>query len=125
MEQRKVIDDTTERLTGSKAYQEQLKAASAELDGGMGIRNSPGSGLNGWDFDSDDEDAVAMAWIGPTKQIGLGWKPSEGGFRDKGRQKKAPPTTGDEDMSNLVVKVRDALTNMATSMATFLQDQGS
>ena len=138
-EYRKLVGEATEQLTGSKVYQEQLKAAASEVGKDSSDRTSttgtPESGVqvNGWNFDSNEEDAAVDARKRVSqKSMMAGLKPKVGDKTGSGSARlfggglsqKAPVPMGGEDISNLAVEVRDALNNMAVSMASLLKVQG-
>ena len=137
-EYRKLVDEATAQLTGSKTYQAQIQAAAAELGETGGNQNShngtPESGVlvDGWDFDSDGEEAAAGARRSArlSKKSVANLKPVDKEETEvpvparKGGRQKAPPTVPGEDMTTqLAMEVRDALNTMTASMAMLLQDR--
>jgi len=138
---KKLMDEATEELTGSRAYQMQLQATLAELGEPGGTPNSltgtPDSGVQveGWDFDSDEEEATAGARRS-TRHLGkdrASLKPVEDRgtpkpTRKEHRKKASPSDPGADNMSHrLAVEVRNAITTMTASMASMvslLEDNG-
>ena len=143
VEYKKLVNEATEQLTGSRTYREQLQAAEAELEeGGNGHDSSNGTpesgvhvNIDGWNFDSDDEGVATgarkSARISVKNVASL--KPADQGDTEtqasikKGRKKVTLPPDGGASTSNrLAEEVRDALTTMTemmATMATLIQDR--